>query len=132
MGKEQTLLQKLEASEEPLSFDLGTLRSLLTYWKVAEELLLDGKITIEKVLAGSRDELDKSIEKEVKTAYKSILSHLETGLAEHPELFQKMRPIVLRAGNDAIRNLSQTLKDFHSLRIAESQTVVFRKDEEDK
>ena len=79
------------------------------------------------MLGGNRDELQVELTNEVKQVYKTILSHLETGLAEHPALFEKMRPVILRAGNDAIRNIEKLLKDFHALRVAESKTVVVYK-----
>ena len=121
--QESEILNLLRAGASE-SMPIYFVRSLFFYWDKVAELLKDGKVSVEQILVGDSEELAGIVEDEVKTAYKSILSHLETGLASQPELFAKLRPIVLRAGNDAIRNLKLALADFHTLRYAETKTTV--------
>ena len=114
------------------NFKVSLLRSLFMYWEEAEKALLEGRVSVNKILEGDRTELDRLLNNTVKGVYKNILICLETGLAEHPELYEKMRTRVLRIGNDAIRQLEQETKNYHTLKITDSETVVVYDVERDR
>lgn len=117
-----TLEQALRARGD--DFDIVTLRSLLNYWDVAQKQLLDGEAGVKQVIQGHREELKDLIANRIKDVYKNILTLLEVGLAQHPELYEKMRTKVLRISNDGIRDLKSSLNNYHVLGIATSQTRV--------
>lgn len=87
------------------------------------------KITVEDVLRGDSEEIKKNIKDELMICNRDILNNLESGLSAHKELFAVLRPKVLRAINDAIRNLEEDIKDYHILKIIDTQkTIVYKRE----
>lgn len=134
----------MSAMENVISQEVGDKKIivdlLLDYWgKIMD--LVDGNIdessfenpetiTYDRIIAGEGDLLRDTIKTRINAAARQILDNLESGLANDHELFKILRPKVLRACNDAFRNISDDIGDFNVLKVKERQTkTVFRRED---
>lgn len=134
----------MSAMENVISQEVGDKKIivdlLLDYWGRIMDLV-DGNIdessfenpetiTYDRIIAGEGDLLRDTIKTRINAAARQILDNLESGLANDHELFKILRPKVLRACNDAFRNISDDIGDFNVLKVKERQTkTVFRRED---
>lgn len=119
-------------SEALLAAKTQRLRLLLNYWDTVKRIYEgnrtadDPDFTLENVLDGDLPHLEKDVDTEIKNFFVFILELLECGLAQNPDLYAQLRSKILRGGNDAIRNISNILKNYHVLKVTDSKTYVIK------
>ncbi len=121
------------SASEALSFAKNQrLRLLLNYWKTIDRVYSgnrtsdDPDFTLDDVLNGDTACFEKEVSTEIKNFFVFVLELLECGLAQNPSLYVQLRSKILRGGNDAIRNISNILKNYHILKVADSKTYVIK------